>query len=371
MSDKKVDVNDVRLYSYLLLNSPEVNEILNKDFYKNAKDNVSPTFYVQDDFNEIVFRLLVNYDFENLDDKAKSRLIFTDYYPQESRTFYSVYLDDRRNLCQEFHNRLCAEFNIPKTSVRFLDFTEDMGQDREYFYDVYNNAIYINTKEKLHTKGNTHLLEMVTRGTYQHKLQMMISNLVKDGDSYSDAERYVCYSTLLKQTVLVQLSEECYHQDREALETADEYCSADIYATYNAYNYLENLFDRIGVLDNQIVGDFVDDRMSFMASLIAQPEEESEFFEFDEETEELKQEGFFSSALLEDTVDYDYSLLSELKSCHLNKYTKNDLFNIFLFKLDGTASDFYGYLGSDLGDDYRGDFLCYEEQEDESDEEME
>lgn len=370
MPDNKIDVKDVRLYTYLLLNSPEINEILNKDYIKRAKENTTPTFYTNDSFYELVFRLLLNKDFENEPDEIKTKLIYTDYYPESARTSFAVYMDDRRNLCQEFHNRLCAEFKIPRTSVRFLEFTEDIGQDKEYFYDCYNNAIYINTKEKFHTKSNSHLLEMVTRGTYLHKLQIMISNYVKKSTDYSEAEKYVCYSTLLKQTVLVQLSEEKYFQDREALENSDEFCSADVYAIYNAYNYLEQVFDKVNLIGNPLIGDFEEDRMSFMASLTACPDEEIMDCEYDEESGELTQEGNFSTSILDDTIDYDFSLLSELKNCHLNKYTNNDLFDIFMEKLDEYAPDFYGYLGSELGDDFAGDFECFEEDDEEDDEEV-
>lgn len=369
-----IDSKDVRLFCYLLLNNEELRDILSVDFNKNAAQNVSPTFYTGDSLEDIVFKLLVNKNFNEATTEDKKKLIFSDYYPEESKILTNVYLDDRRNLCQEFHNRICEDLNIPRTSVRFLDFTEDMGEDREYLYDPYNNVIYINTVEDFSEKSDTHLLEMVARGTYHHKLQIMISSLVKCGKDLSNAERYVCYSTLLKQTALTELSKAAYYADREALETADEFCSADVYAIYSSFNYLEKLFDGMGILENPEILDFEESRMSFMASLIdfeQKDMEEIEEFEYDEEDGSVSASGSFATNILDDTLSYDFSLLCEVRDSELNKNTNNDLFSIFIKKLEQTAPDFYGYMGSSLGDDYIENFNLFDEEDQDAEEETE
>ena len=127
----------------------------------------------------------------------------------------------------------------------------------------------------------------------------------------------------------------------------------------------------MGILDNEEIREFEESRMSFMASLLEAELSDMEEIEYDEEDDSVSATGELSANILENTLSYDFSLLSELRDTELNKNTNNDLFKIFMGKLEQNALDFYGYLGSSLGDDYAESFELFDEDEEENEDEIE
>ena len=198
------------------------------------------------------------------------------------------------------------------------------------------------------------------QSTYLHRLQYTICNLPKCEKDLSEATKYVCYSELLKQSAFSFLQEDGRYKDLDSYKSADSYCASDIYSIVSSYNKLEEMFEKLYIIDNPILDEFNEARSSFMENL---PEGDNDE-EIDEETlcmlnEEEKAvyaQGSMSTGVLLDTIEYDYEMLQELTNSILNKNTKGDLFRIFIEKLDENAEDFYGKLGSNLGDDYK---YCY------------
>ena len=82
-----------------------------------------------------------------------------------------------------------------------------------------------------------------------------------------------------------------------------------------------------------------------------------------EEEKAVYAQGSMSTGVLLDTIEYDYEMLQELTNSILNKNTKGDLFRIFMEKLDENAEDFYGKLGSNLGDDYKYAYIEHIKEE--------
>lgn len=367
MDKNQIDSKLFRLYSYLLLNSKKMNKILSINFAENEKQNVMPTFYSNDSLLEIVYRLMNNPDFKNLPIEERAKYIYTDYYPEDAKVLESVYLDDRRGLCQEFHNRICKDFKIPATCIVFSDFSKELDKDKEYYYDPLSSTIFVNTQFDFSKQATTYLLQVVMQATYLHRLQIAINNLPKCEDKLSDSTKYVCYAELLKQTTLSLLEENGRSKDKENFKAADCYCASDVYSIVSSYTKLEEIFENLYLTGSPLLSEFEEARASFMSNLPegeeAEELTEEDLYMFSEEERALYAQGQFSTGVLMDTLEYDYEMLQELSEQDLNKYTKGDLFRIFIEKLDENAEEFYGGLGSSLGDDFKYSYIEHIKEE--------
>ena len=92
-----------RLLIYLGINSKEINSIISRDEKKPEEDGLTQTFFEAESTRGLVSKLMDTRSFKDASKNERKKLIYSDYFPEESKTLQSVYLEDKRHLCQEFH----------------------------------------------------------------------------------------------------------------------------------------------------------------------------------------------------------------------------------------------------------------------------
>lgn len=351
-----------RLICYMA-NNKEMNSIFTRDQNMFKNQGLTETFYKTDSTREIVYRLLDNRNFKEASPAVREKMIYTDYYPQQAKQLESVYLDDRRSLCQEFHNRLCASLGICETVVSFSDFKGAVDSDMFYFYDPLGGYIYLNTNILDEKDDILQLLISITQATFQHQLQTKLMGLYKNYDNYTNKEKYVCLSALLNESALAWLLAVGAKDDRKGLEAANDYSATDIYATHNCYLTLEKLFEDYGLTSVPEIKDYLSEKEDFLSSLSCEGEEPNlDDYEDDDEDEE----DYDTDAILNTTLCRDFTMLQEIRRSVINQKTNGDALRCFVHLLNETADDFYSSFNFPLDASYLNqykDFVEYEETE--------
>ena len=356
-----------RLMCYLVLNSKEMRNILTRDAFNQKKQGLTKTFYEGDSTREIVYRLMDNRNFKEAGPELRKKLIYTNYYPEAAKVLESVYLDDRRSLCQEFHNRLAQHYKVPPTTVSFSDFNGLDAKDLFYVYDPLSGEIYLNSNFT-EEDDRLQLLIYIAQATAIHALQIKTNNLCKNYDNYTEKEKYLCLSMLLAESALAYLTMAGRHDDRKGLAASNDYSAVDIFAFMQAYSVLEQVFKEYGLTNVPEVDDYLSEKEDFMLALNGELEENMEEDPLDELEDD--EEEYEKDALLNTTLCRDFTMLQEIKTSIINQQTKGDVFNIFLKELNENANEFYESFNFPLDSSYKNqyrDFMELEEAEENED----
>ena len=354
-----------RLICYLALNNEEMNAILSRDYLKPKKQGLTTTFYSADSTREIVYRLMDNRDFKEQAPEEREKMIFTNYYPKEAKQLESVYLDDRRNLCQEFHNRLCASLKIPSTQIVFSDFKNSFDSDMFEYYDPLSGIIFLNTNLFNGQDDILQVLISLTQSTLKHQVQYKLKTMYKNFDDFSNREKYVCLSALAAECALAELTKSGAKDDRRGYEACSDYSALEVYATEQSFEILENLFTELGLSFLPEIKDFIEEKKDFLLSLSGEDINDNNLIMDDEDEEEYERD-----AILNTTLCRDYTMLQEIMLSTLNQKTDGDLFEVFIGLLSENADEFYETYNFPIDARYKvqfRDFLECEEAE-ESDE---
>ena len=369
----------------ILLNMCYHNEGLKKYFSRgyNMYRDIGLTKSLYDDKNtiDIVLRLMDNRNFDKMDDKTKREMFYTDYYPVEAKTDKGVYLDDRRNLCQALHNKICLGLQIPETIVKLVDFRKtDMDEDMFHFYNHKTGEIFINTGLDYSATGETELAEAVIRATFIYQLHNELKQNFKRIDELGGKHKYLLLSLLLKTYMVETFDAEGKDKKRDAIQYNDGFSSAYVYATFSTYEYLNRMFEKYNLTKLPQLETFNEGRLSYLEALTnlnveEREDEEGETDEdvfFDPEDEEVSVEAEVNDegCILDDTIDLDIDLLYDTEMSSINKMTEGEIFNIFKRELDESYKDFYDFFGykTEFGfaeefDNYKESVIALEETE--------
>lgn len=325
-----------------------------RDYKMYKNDGLTKSLHDDKKAIEIVLRLMDNRNFDKMDDTTKREMVYADYYPIEAKTDKGVYLDDRRNLCQALHNKLCAELQIPETLVRLVDFRNtEMDEDLFHYYNHNTGEIFINTGLNYSECGETQLAEGVIRATFVYQLHNELKRKFKTIDKLQDKHKYLVLSLLLKTYMAESFSALGDKKKRDAFLYNDGYSSAYVYATYSTYEYLKNLFSKYNLNNIPQLEEFNESRISYCAALtnssleVSDEDEEEDDIFYDPENEEVSVEAEVNDegCILDDTIDIDIDLLYDLEMSEINKMTEGEIFNILKRELDASYEDFYDMFG--------------------------
>lgn len=373
----------------ILINMCYHNEGLKSYFSRgyNMYQNVGLTKTLYDDKKtiDIILRLMDNRNFDKVDEKTKREMVYSDYYPLEAKTDKGVYLDDRWNLCQALHNKVCKSFEIPETIVKLVDFRKtEMDEDLFHFYNYKTGEIFINTALNYSEIEETELPEAVIRATFIYQLHNELKKNFKKIDELNGRQKYLLLSLLLKTYMAETHNLNKENKKRDAILYNDVYSSAYIYATFSTYEYLKQMFERYNLSNIPQVKRFNECRLSYLGALTNsnindnqddEDEDEDEMDEdvfFDPENEEVIAEGELEDegCILDDTFDTDIDLLYDMEFSKINEMTEGELFNIFKRELDESYKDFYDFFGyyTEFGfaeefDNYKQSCIALEETE--------
>ena len=360
----------------ILLNMCYHNEGLRRYLSRDYKkfENLGLTKSLHDDKREIdiILRLMDNRNFDKADDNTKKEMVYSDYYPLESRTDKKIYMDDRRNLCQALHNKLCAGFQIPQTLVKLVGFREtEMDEDLFQFYNYQTGEIFINTDLDFAECGETELAQAVLRGTFIYQLHNELKNNFNKIDELSGRQKYLLLSLLMKTYILESFDKAGKKKERDAIQYNDGYSSAYVYATFSTYEYLNKLFEKYKLMNYPQLEDFKECRLTYLESLTNSGENESgddeEFDDitstYDRDADEVSAEADIEDegCILDDTIDNDIDLLYEMVTSEISKITDGELFEIFKRELNESYQDFYDFFGYQTEFGFADEFENYKE----------
>lgn len=373
---------------YATLNSPGLHKFLKAEFVDHKLTGETMTLYEKMSFENIVLRLMDNRDFNALSENEKASMVYTDYYPESARTDERVFMDDRWNLCQELHNKLCAELHIPETLVKIVNFKEtEMDDDLFEHYDPFSGIIYLNSEIKYHNCSETELVERVMHATYMHKLYCELRRNFGNLSAVDGKYRYLLCSCLNKLVALSSLTDENLPGVRREMEYNDGFSAGMLYAVFSAYNRLNKMFTEHNLYSypglQKYLTTFKLDRESFMSRITDEIGQENEDEDDDEDLTEL--DGYdeldeFEKELLEPEVEegllyscagYDMDILHIIDTSVLNEQIGKTMFPILLNEMDGCARDFYAFFGSKVTTPFKEQYEEYMSELDESGDEEE
>jgi len=346
-------------------------EYFKRDYNEPRNSGETFTFYEKMYLPEIFVRLMDNRNFKLQPDSIKCKMIHTDYYPQEARTSYDVYLDDRRNLCQELHNKLCKYLGIPETRVRFVNF-RDTKYDFDMFtyYDTKDGCLYVNTEIDYSNCEPTELAERIMQGTFVHEIHYKLKKNLFKMDEVDAKERYLLVSALMKEFAINNLREEDYSTMAKCFDYNDGYSSSQLYAIFNTYNYIYSMLKKHGIEDMPEFKTFCDSRQEFLTQLIGTQEEDDNYEEFnlefdyneDDESVEASLDIDTQDAIIEQSLDYDFDLLYSIETSEINKDTLGMFSDFFLEELNSSADEYYEFFGMGFRDSsFKEEFELFKE----------
>lgn len=315
-----------------------------REYYDNGE---TKTLYSGMSLANIVVRLMDNRNFNQMTDEVKREMIYTEYYPEEARGDFNVYMDDRWNLCQELHNKLCGELSITPTKLKFINFKEsDIDHDCFVHYNPFDGVIYLNNLIEYHNCETTELAERVCQATFIHQLHMELKHNFYTIDKVDKKKRYMLLSTFNKMFAFTSLSQEKAGSVRRNMEFNDGYSAGMVYAIFATYEYLNKIFTCYKLTNHPMLGSFNDSRICYLESLIGNNKEEEvevEYYYEDEDDETEVVEG-----ILYDTIGYDLDILHTIDTSVLNEDSKSFVFKVLLNEMDKCAGEFYKYFGNGL-----------------------
>ena len=345
----------------LLLNMCYHNSGLNNYFTRGyklyQKPGLTKSLHDNKKMVDIVLRLMDNRDFDKMDDATKREMVYADYYPLEARTDKGVYLDDRRNLCQALHNKICESFSLPETIVKLVDFRKtDMDEDMFHFYNHNTGEIFINTGINYAECGETELAEAVIRATFIYQLHYELKNKFQNIDELPDRQKYLLLSTLMKTFVVESHNANGEYKKRDAIQYNDGCSAPYVYATFSTYEFLNRMFKIYNLTNIPQLKTFNEHRISYLSSLNnankSEQEEDEEFEDeenvlFDPDNDEMIVEGEIEDdgCIMDDALDFDIDLLYETEFSKLNCVTEGELFNILKRELNSSSKDFFDFFG--------------------------
>lgn len=355
-------------------------EELDKFFYRNEKayyeNGETSTLYEDMILPNIVLRLMDNRDFKTATNEVKREMIYNDYYPEESKTDYNVYLDDRWNLCQELHNKLCKEYNITPTLIKFVNFKDtEMDYDCFEHYNPIDGIIYMNSLIDYSNCETTELAERVCQATFMHQLHMELRKNFFNLDKIDKKQRYILLSTFNKMFAFTSLSQEKAGGVRRSMEFNDGYSTGMVYSIFSTYEYLNKMFTKYKLLDHPMLRDFNESRVCYLESLLgedAEEDEDEEYSEFGYDEEDYEDEIDVEDGILYDTIGYDLDILYTIDTSVLNENSHKFVFNVIINEMDKCASDFYEFFGNGLKISFKDQYFDYKDSiSDEDEDEME
>ena len=349
----------------LYLNNPEMNQYLSRDFYKQRKSGETRSLYDDKNLIEVVAKLMDNRNFKRLSSEQRREMILSDYYPEEAKDNIRVYWDDRRNLCQALHNKVCELICVPETSVRLIDFREtEFDEDLFEYYDPKEGELFLNTDLDYSKCDPTEMLQRVIRGTFLHELHYKVKTKYARLESVRPAERYALLSTLLKQATTAMLGQEECHSMRDDFQYGAGYSAEYVYAVAKTYIFLEGLFRRYGLIDSPKIEKFIEEKETFFESLATQEDQESDFdptITYDEDEESVEADADCDDeGILGDTMSYDMDLLYALQTSELNNNANGIYLDFFLAEMDACAPEFYSTYGLDMTTSFKEEYEMYQ-----------
>ena len=346
--------------------------LLQVDYDKDNGNGETSTLYENMSIINIILRLMDNRDFNAVSNEVKKEMIYSDYYPEQAKVLTAVYMDDRRNLCQELHNKMCKVLNIPKTKLIFTSFKqEEMDSSLFSYYDYNNGEILLNTDINYSDCEPTELAQRVIHATYEHEVYNNIKTNLLSLDKLGKKERYLVVSTLMKMFVTDNLLEGGENALANSFSNEDGCSPVCIYAVYNSYEYLYNLFNKNNLNKLNILETFYESRLEFLEDLLGTEDEPYEIEACFDDCGEIEdcEDIDIKYAIIGDTMDYDMNLLYEVEHSEKNKDTKGFFYEFFKEELNDNADSFYGFFGLDMAKD---EFVSeYEEFRDEYDHALE
>lgn len=365
ISDKAI--NAIMLYS--TLNSSGIKDFLNVDVKKFKRDGETLTLYENMSLENIIVRLMDNRDFKSVPDSVKREMFYTDYYPDEAKTSYDVYMDDRRNLCQELHNKLCEKLQIPETKVKFVDFRDtELDEDLFERYNPFDGILYINTMIKYSECDKTELVERVMRGTYMHQVYTELKDCFGNFSKVDGVHRYLLLSSLSKLIALSSLSDENLNGVRREMEYSDGYSAGMVYSICSTYELLHSIFEENKIYEKIDLEEFKEQRLCYLKSLddeefYGEKDDDDEFDfpdDFGEDEDEYVSE--VEDGILYDTVGYDLDILHIIDTSVLNEQVGGVVFKVLIEEIDKCAKDFYGFFGSTVETSFAEQYAEYKRE---------
>ena len=361
MDDKKL------FLMYATLNNEEFRKYLAIDYDAHKNNGLTKSLYEHLRVPEIVARLMDNRNFQNVSDETKKKMIYSDYYPESSKVMVQVYLDDRRNLCQELHNKVCTELKIPPALVEFVNFTE-LGID-DYNYHYYNpreGKLYLNQEIDYSECLNTELSERVLMGTFEHELHYQLRKNYAKLETVDPKQQYVLLSILLKEFVKANLNRETGINKSE-LEFDDASSPGYVYSLSSTYDYLNKVFEKYGFYDKIDLEEFRENRAIYHTALVGDYVDEETEDDFDSEciynaeSGELIAEDEIEDdvALLEHSIEFDLDMIYAVEMSEINKRMDNFFRDFFLEKMSKTANSFYSHFGYLVEYDFEDEYSEY------------
>lgn len=366
------DLSSRNKYMIFLLNSctdadflPQNKRLKNfffRDLSEPQKSGLTHTFYEHMQIPEIVLRLMDNRDFNKQSNETRKEMIYSDYYPEDAKLVHAIYLDDRRNLCQELHNKVCKELHIEPTVIRIVNFKEDTNYDYDlfHFYDTKDGILYINSMINYEECEQTELAEHVLRGTFVHEVYYKLRKNFVRMDQITGHERYLMISALMKEFVVDSLAEEQCNKLMDEFRFDDVYSSTQVYGILKSYNFLDDIFKKFNLLNIPSAKTLVDTRIDFLNALIGKEDEEDDEDDFEDDVEvEYDEEGNAvevsadmedDESIMDDVLEFDFDLLYAVENTLLNKQTHGMFAEFFFEELKSCANDYYGVFELEFDD---------------------
>lgn len=353
------------------LNSADIQKIINHNLSIYEKLGENLTCCSDKSVAELVVLLADKRKFSEQPDEIKKSMIKCDYYPDQLKTKDVVYADYRRSLCQELHNKVCAEYNIPATKIKVVDFKEtELDHDMFEYYDPTTGVIFLNSQIDYSKCVNTELAERVLQATFRHQIYCEIKRNWKSLHELSAKQRYILLSEFVKRFAVSTLKDEKFKGVAKEVDYSDGFSSTGIYSVFVTYEYLNNLFTKHNLINNPLLEDFRTDRLSFVSSLTQKNETSScedfgELEGYDElddfEKSLLEEDAIDEESLLYDALQYDLDNLNTLETSVLGQQTGGYIFNVLLSEMNDCADDFFDFFGGKLEDEF---IELYKQRED-------
>ena len=341
--------------------SEGLKEFFKRDFSEPERSGEIFTLYEQMQIPELVLRLMDNRDFNKQPDSIRKEMVYSDYYPNQAKTSREIYLDDRRNLCQELHNKLCKYLNVPSTRVKFVDFKEETDYDHDLFqyYDTKDGNLYINSAMEYSNCEQTEMAERVMQGTFVHEVYYKLRKNFFRLDKLKGEERYLLLSALMKEFVVNSLNEEKCKGLSKEFKFNDAYSATQIYGILSTYNYLDDMFKKLKLEKIPAVSTLINTRIDFLSALIGTEEADEDNdeglepeIEYNEEDNsvEASMDVDEERAIIEEVLEFDYDLLYAVETSDLNMLTQGMFLDFFLEEMKECADEYYKFFGIEFDD---------------------
>lgn len=341
--------------------SEGLKEFFKRDFSEPGRSGEIFTLYEQMQIPELVLRLMDNRDFNKQPDSIRKEMVYSDYYPNQAKTSHAIYLDDRRNLCQELHNKLCKYLNVPPTRIKLVDFKEETDYDHDLFqyYDTKDGNLYINSAMDYSNCEQTELAERVMQGTFVHEVYYKLRKNFFRLDKLKGEERYLLLSALMKEFVVNSLNEEKCKGLSKEFKFNDAYSATQIYGILSTYNYLDDMFKKLKLEKIPAVSTLINTRIDFLTALIGTEEADEDNdeslepeIEYNEEDNsvEASMDVDEERAIIEEVLEFDYDLLYAVETSDLNMLTQGMFLDFFLEEMKECADEYYKFFGIEFDD---------------------